>query len=71
MNYASFLANTSHSSYTSPVEPQQYLSQTSIRENLESTNNTYVVRGGLFDTIDDIQTQVNQLLHAETQMFQL
>ena len=63
MNYASSLTNTSHSTNTSPVEPQQYLSQTSITPNIESTYNTEMV--GLFDSTDDIHTLVNQLLDAE------
>ena len=33
MNYVSSLTITSHSTNTSPVEPQQYLSQTSITPN--------------------------------------
>ena len=65
MNYASSLTNTSHSTNTSPVEPQQYLSQTSITPNIESTNNTEMVSVGLFDSTDDIHTLVNQLLDAE------
>ena len=65
MNYASSLKNTSHSTNTSPVEPQQYLSQTSITPNIESTYNTEIVSVGLFDSTDDIHTLVNQLLDAE------
>ena len=65
MNYASSSTNTSYSTNTSSVEPQQYLSQTSITPNIESTNNTEMVSVGLFDTTDDIHTLVNQLLDAE------
>ena len=65
MNYASSLTNTSHSTNTTPVEPQQYLSQTSITPNIESTYNTEMVSVGLFDSTDDIHTLVNQLLDAE------
>ena len=65
MNYASSLTNTSNSTNTSPVQPQQFLSQTSITPNIESTNNTDMVRVVLLDTTDDIHTIVNQLLDAE------
>ena len=65
MNYASSLTNTSHSTNTTPVEPQQYLSQTSITPNIESTYNTEMVSVGLFDSTDHIHTLVNQLLDAE------
>ena len=65
MNCASSLTNASHSTNTSPDEPQQYLSQTSITPNIDSTNNTEMVKVGLFDTTDDIHTLVNQLLNAE------
>ena len=65
MNYASSLTDTSHSTNTSPVETQQYISQTSVIPNIESANNTEMVNVGLLDTADDIPTLVNQLLHAE------
>ena len=60
MNYASSLTNTSHSTNTSPVEPQQYLSQTSIIPNIESTNNTEMVSVGLFDSTGDIRPRVRR-----------
>ena len=65
MNYASSLTNTSHSTNTSPVDSQQYLSQTTVAPNIESTNNTEMVSVDLFDTIDDIHTLVNHLLDPE------
>ena len=55
MNYVSSLTNTLHSNNTSPVEPQQSTSQTSITPSIESTNSTEMISGGLFDTIEDIQ----------------
>ena len=74
MSYASSLTNTSHSTNTSSVEPQQYHSQTSTTPYIESTNNTEMVSVGLFDATEDIQTLVNQLLDAElpavSQLFQ-
>ena len=74
MNYASSLTNTSYSTNTLPVEPKQYLSQTSITPNIDSKNNTDMVRVDLFDTTDDIQILVNELLDPESpaarQLFQ-
>ena len=56
INYASSLTDTSHSTNTSPVETQQYISQTSIIPNIESANNTEMVNVGLLDSTDDIPT---------------
>ena len=65
MNYPSSWTNIMHSPNTSPVEPQQYLPQTYITSNIESTNNTEMMGVGLLHTTDDIHTLVNQLLDAE------
>ena len=64
MNYPSSWTNIMHSPKTSPVEPQQYLPQTCITSNIESTNNTEMMGVGLLHTTDDIHTLVNQLLDA-------
>ena len=66
MNYASSLTNISYSTNTLPVEPKQYLSQTSITPNIDSKNNTDMERVDLFDTTDDIQILVNELLDPES-----
>ena len=64
MNYPSSWTNIMHSPNTSPAEPQQYLPQTYITSNIESTNNTERMGVGLLHTTDDIHTLVNQLLDA-------
>ena len=43
MTYGPSSTRTLHSTNTTSVEPQQYLSQTSVAPNIESTNNTEMV----------------------------